>query len=166
MAYINIYTVGVNVPYKQNIFPIWPFLTKILKDFMVFYSRVLTVINWQESWKFFFTHFTCLLMYCLYSYCTTPWRWSQEWPKHVGIVNKTVYLNIYASVHLLVSKSKKKNIPVIEIHSYGDHYASCCLLGYDAMQSGRNRPSFRRNVPSSVFEVEERSQYAYSRVTF
>jgi hypothetical protein len=33
---------------------------------------------------------------------------AQEWPKDVGAINKTVYLNIFASVHLLVSVNKQQ----------------------------------------------------------
>jgi hypothetical protein len=33
-------------------------------------------------------HFTWLLLYSLYSCYGTPWRWSHQWPKHVGENNK------------------------------------------------------------------------------
>jgi hypothetical protein len=44
-------------------------------------------------------------MLYLYCDCATPWRWTREWPKHVGVTNKTVWLNVFAIVlfFLLVS---------------------------------------------------------------
>jgi hypothetical protein len=36
----------------------------------------------------FITYFVLFLLYFWYLYCVTPWRWSQEWPKHADAENK------------------------------------------------------------------------------
>ena len=51
--------------------------------------------------KNFITYF---IRFLFYSYCGTPWRWSQEWPKHVGAENKRhiyIYLNNFICVHFV-----------------------------------------------------------------
>jgi hypothetical protein len=53
----------------------------------------------DRNLKNFITYFI-RFMFC--SYCGTPWRWSQEWPKHVGAKNKRhIYLNNFICVHFV-----------------------------------------------------------------
>jgi hypothetical protein len=72
-------------------------------------SSILLTWPYHQSWDF--STYSCIS--CTNSNTSnyikmreTIWKLSREWPKHVDVTNKNVELNIFASVHLLVSSVK------------------------------------------------------------